>query len=335
MFKKVIIHIKTWTKIALTVTIALMIIGLALYFRYKPTYSVTLKGEFIGYTDDKRTLQEKINQYTKSGDSKNIAFVEIENLPEYRLCFLKKNIEVNTDEIFSKVIESGVMYYKYYAILSGGEEKYYVDTFEEAEKVIADLKAKDSNNIGTISYALRYNTELKAFTDTDSVVAALYQAKPVPKKSSYGSYSGGGGGNINTSANVNYGYTPLGVSFIRPISGGMISSRFGARSSIRRSVHTGLDLAASSGTIVRAAAAGKVSFVNWKGSYGKLIVIDHGSGVQTYYAHLSAWQVYTGQSVSQGQVIGNVGSTGNSTGPHLHIEVRLNGVALNPEKYIP
>ena len=105
MFKKVIIHIKTWTKIALTITIALMIIGLALYFRYKPTYSVTLKGEFIGYTDDKRTLQEKINQYTKSGDSKNIAFVEIENLPEYRLCFLKKNIEVNTDEIFSKVIE--------------------------------------------------------------------------------------------------------------------------------------------------------------------------------------------------------------------------------------
>ena len=296
MFKKVIIHIKTWTKIALTITIALMIIGLALYFRYKPTYSVTLKGEFIGYTDDKRTLQEKINQYTKSGDSKNIAFVEIENLPEYRLCFLKKNIEVNTDEIFSKVIESGVMYYKYYAILSGGEEKYYVDTFEEAEKVINDLKAKDSNNIGTISYALRYNTELKAFTDTDSVVAALYQAKPVTRNGSYGSY-GGGGGNINTSANVNYGYTPIGVSFIRPISGG--------------------------------------SFVNWKGSYGKLIVIDHGSGVQTYYAHLSAWQVYTGQSVSQGQVIGNVGSTGNSTGPHLHIEVRLNGVALNPEKYIP
>ena len=66
-----------------------------------------------------------------------------------------------------------------------------------------------------------------------------------------------------------------------------------------------------------------------------MIVIDHGGGVQTYYAHLSAWQVYSGQSVSQGQVIGNVGSTGNSTGPHLHIEVRLNGVAMNPERYIP
>ena len=333
MFKKVIIHIKTWTKIALTVTIALIIIGLILYFLYKPTYSVTLTGEFIGYTDDRRFLQDKINQYTKTGDSKNIAFVEIENLPEYRLCFLKKNIEVNTDEIFAKVIESGITYYKYYAILLGGEEKYYVDTFEEAEKVIADLKAKDSNNINSISYTLKYNTELKEFTDTDSVVAALYVAKPVQKRATYG--GGSSGGNVNTSDSVNYSYTPLGISFIRPISGGIISSRFGVRSRIRRSVHTGLDLAASSGTIVRAAASGTVSFVNWKGSYGKLIVIDHGGGVQTYYAHLSAWSVYSGQSVSQGQVIGNVGSTGNSTGPHLHIEVRLNGVALNPEQYIP
>lgn len=333
MFKKVIIHIKTWTKIALTVTIALIIIGLILYFLYKPTYSVTLTGEFIGYTDDRRSLQDKINQYTKTGDSKNIAFVEIENLPEYRLCFLKKNIEVNTDEIFAKVIESGITYYKYYAILSGGEEKYYVDTFEEAEKVIADLKAKDSNNVNSISYILKYNTELKEFTDTDSVVAALYVAKPAPKRASYG--GGSSGGNVNTSDSVNYSYTPLGVSFIRPISGGIISSRFGVRSRIRRSVHTGLDLAASSGTIVKAAASGTVSFVGWKGSFGKLIVIDHGGGVQTYYAHLSAWSVYSGQSVSQGQVIGNVGSTGNSTGPHLHIEVRLNGVALNPEQYIP
>ena len=333
MFKKVIIHVKAWTKIALAVTIALVIIGIALYFLYKPTYSVSLRGEFIGYTDDKRFLQEKINQYTKTGDSKNIAFVEIENLPEYRLCFLKKNIEVNTDEIFAKVIESGVMYYKYYAILLGGEERYYVDTFEEAEKVIADLKAKDSNNVNTISYALKYNTELKEFTATDTIVASLYVAKPVTKSGR--TASSGGGGNINTSANVNYAYTPIGVNFIRPIAGGMISSRFGARSSIRRSVHTGLDLAASSGTIVKAAAAGTVSFANWKGSYGKLIVIDHGGGVQTYYAHLSAIKVYAGQSVTQGQVIGNVGSTGNSTGPHLHIEVRLNGVALNPEKYIP
>ena len=332
MFKKVIIHIKTWTKIALTVTIGLIIIGLALYILYKPTYSVTLRGDFIGYTDDKRSLQEKINQYTKTGDSKNIAFVEIENLPEYRLCFLKKNIEVNTDEIFAKVIESGVMYYKYYAILLGGEERYYVDTFEEAEKVIADLKAKDSNNINTISYTLKYNTELKEFSSTDTVVAGLYVAKPVAKANRY---SSGGGGNVNTSANVSYSYTPLAVTFIRPISGGMISSRFGARSSIRRSVHTGLDLAASSGTPVRAAAGGTVSCANWKGSYGKLVVIDHGGGVQTYYAHLSAINVYVGQSVSQGQHIGNVGSTGNSTGPHLHIEVRQNGVALNPEKYIP
>ena len=84
MFKKVIIHIKTWTKIALTVTIGLIIIGLALYILYKPTYSVTLRGEFIGYTDDKRSLQETINQYTKTGDYKNIAFVDENGMADGR-----------------------------------------------------------------------------------------------------------------------------------------------------------------------------------------------------------------------------------------------------------
>ena len=327
MFKKVIIHLKLWTKLAVIIMIALAIIGFLIFFIYKPTYSVTLNGEFIGYTEDKRKLQNKINDYIKTGDNNVIAFVEIDTLPEYKICLLKKGITTNTDEIFSKVISSGVPYYKYYAILENNEEKYYVQTYEEAEKVLNDLKAKNSNNKDKITYALKYNTELKTFTDTETAVAALYVEKPkvTPKK--------GINKKINTSANVDYSNTALGISLIKPING-TISSRFGARSSIRSSVHTGLDIAASKGTPIKAAAGGTVIYSGWKGSLGKLVVIDHGNGVETYYAHCNSLVASKGETVSQGQVIAYVGSTGNSTGPHLHLEIRVNGVAKNPQNYL-
>lgn len=327
MFKKVIIHLKLWTKLAVIIMIALAIIGFLIFFIYKPTYSVTLNGEFIGYTEDKRKLQNKINDYIKTGDNNVIAFVEIDTLPEYKICLLKKGITTNTDEIFSKVISSGVPYYKYYAILENNEEKYYVQTYEEAEKVLNDLKAKDSNNKDKITYALKYNTELKTFTDTETAVAALYVEKPkvTPKKVI--------NKKINTSANVDYSNTALGISLIKPING-TISSRFGARSSIRSSVHTGLDIAASKGTPIKAAAGGTVIYSGWKGSLGKLVVIDHGNGVETYYAHCNSLVASKGETVSQGQVIAYVGSTGNSTGPHLHLEIRVNGVAKNPQNYL-
>lgn len=330
MIKKVIIHLKLWTKLAVIIMVALAIIGFLIFFVYKPTYSVTLNGEFIGYTEDKRKLQDKIYEYRKSGDNNLIAFVEIETLPEYKMCLLKKGITTNSDEIFSEVISSGIPYYKYYAILDNNEEKYYVQTFEEAEKVLNELKEKDSNNKDNITYALKYNTELKTFTDTTTAVASLYVEKPkvVAKPKTKTS-----NGKINTSANVDFSNTALGVALIKPING-IISSRFGARSSIRSSIHTGLDIAASKGTPIKAAAGGTVIYSGRKGSYGNLLVIDHGNGVETYYGHCNSLVASTGEKVSQGQVVAYVGSTGNSTGPHLHLEIRVNGVAKNPQNYL-
>ena len=115
---------------------------------------------------------------------------------------------------------------------------------------------------------------------------------------------------------------------------GIITSRFGVSSSIRSSYHTGLDIGASTGTPIAAAASGTVAFSGWKGSYGKMITIDHGNGVVTYYAHCNALYKNVGDVVQQGEIIAAVGSTGNSTGPHLHIEVRVNGVAYNPIDYL-
>ena len=115
-----------------------------------------------------------------------------------------------------------------------------------------------------------------------------------------------------------------------PVSG-RITSGYGNRSG---SFHSGIDIAASHGTSIRAAAAGVVTFSGWSGNYGNMIDIDHGNGVVTRYAHNSANLVQVGQQVSAGEVIGRVGSTGRSTGPHVHFEVRVNGATRNPVNFL-
>ena len=119
-------------------------------------------------------------------------------------------------------------------------------------------------------------------------------------------------------------------SFLRP-SYGSISSRFGSRWGEQ---HTGLDFACPVGTNVYAADDGTVTFTGWGGGYGNMIKIDHANGYVTYYAHCSSLLVSAGQTVSKGDVIALSGNTGRSTGPHLHFEVRANGVPVNPESYI-
>jgi len=123
---------------------------------------------------------------------------------------------------------------------------------------------------------------------------------------------------------------------IKPVRG-PIGSRYGYRIDPfngRQRMHAGLDFSAPPGTPVRAPADGVVSFAGWDDQYGKLVSIDHGYGVLTRYGHNSQLFVQVGQKVSKYDVISAVGSTGRSTGPHLHYEVRVNGVAVNPVNYI-
>lgn len=101
------------------------------------------------------------------------------------------------------------------------------------------------------------------------------------------------------------------------------------------SFHLGIDIGASYGTTIKAADGGKVTYAGWKGSYGYLVVVTHDSGSQTYYAHCSKLLVGYGDRVYQGQPIAKVGSTGNSSGPHLHFEIRINGKTVDPLAYLP
>lgn len=338
MLKKVLIHTRRGIKFIILFLIATFLIIGAVAFLYKPTYSVHINGQQVGYTANKSELQKRINEYIENGDgsNKNIAFVQVDSLPEYKLCLLKRNIVPNDEEIYQKTISEGIPYYRYYAILDNNEEKYYVSSFEEAEKVVNDLKEKGSTNIESISISEKYETDLKTLTSTEEVVSKLYvepvKTVTVAKNANAGSRARASG-SVNTSSKISGGKASLGISLIRPVSG-TITSRFGVSSNIRRSSHTGLDIAAPTGTPVKAAASGTVTFSGWKGSYGNMLVISHGNGVQTYYGHCSKLYAKNGQTVSQGDVVASVGSTGNSTGPHLHLEIRVNGTAYNPQNYI-
>ena len=128
--------------------------------------------------------------------------------------------------------------------------------------------------------------------------------------------------------------------FIKPISG-PITSPFGWRVHPifkSRTFHSGIDIGGANNGAVQASNAGKVIYAGWYGGYGKVVIIDHGlyngKKITTLYAHLNSWNVNVGQYVSRGQIVGREGSTGYSTGPHVHFEVRINGQPQNPLSYI-
>ncbi|MBE1236734.1 M23 family metallopeptidase [Phaeovibrio sulfidiphilus] len=98
--------------------------------------------------------------------------------------------------------------------------------------------------------------------------------------------------------------------------------------------HEGVDMGAPRGTPIAATAPGKVVYAGWRGRYGRVVDVDHGVGLLTRYAHMDAITVQMGQKLEKGDVIGTVGSTGRSTGPHLHYEIRVNGRPRNPQIFM-
>ena len=129
------------------------------------------------------------------------------------------------------------------------------------------------------------------------------------------------------------GYTPT----IWPVSGKLEGGFGGRRNPFGGAgweFHSGQDIEADPGAPVVSGASGRVVFVGWQNGYGQLVVVDHGGGLTTRYAHLSHIDVEADQMVSRGQLLGKVGSTGRSTGPHLHYEVRINDLAVNPLPYL-
>lgn len=202
---------------------------------------------------------------------------------------------------------------------------YSTEKVNDSSLLKGKTKVKQSGKNGTKEVVIK-TTKVNGVTTGQEVVSSTVITEPVKEVVAVGTKV------VQSTVVASRGTTSSVSSkgFIRPVSG-TLTSNYGYRKS---GFHTGIDLACSTGTPVVASKAGTVIMSGWNGSYGYCVKIDHGDGVVTLYGHNSKLLVSVGQHVSQGQTIALVGSTGNSTGPHCHFGVYVNGAVQNPWNFI-
>ncbi len=337
--------VKYYTKEAMK-TLKLVTIGSAMVvtvvcIKYKPAYKVTVSGETIGYVENLELIENKVEKYMNSTEG-NVAFREIEETPKYEFKLINRDKNVSNQDVMLALEKLTTTTYKFYAVTSDGEQKAIVASQDEAESIINEIKTDLNKDVDLkLGIVEVYKTDKSEVSSKETATSTLNEYKiakvteyenkkaeeakkraaAIKAKSLATMATGAPTGNLN------------GLALAVPVNGS-ISSRFGSRGGSRSSAHTGLDISTSSGTGIRPVAAGTVIYAGYRGSYGNLLIIDHGNGVQSYYAHCSALYVSTGQQVGADSTIAAVGSTGNSTGPHLHLEIRINGNPVNPQNYI-
>lgn len=300
--------------------IAFAIVVTIILIKFKPVYEVSIDGVQVGYIQDKNSFENLIQEEIVNKQGNNIAFTDLTKTPTYKLTMADVK-QTNENEIFTQIQESAITTYRLYAVAVNDEQRNVVNSKEEAELAVENLKQEYSDKIENLNITVQevFTQDINTPTvEVASVVTNLeeeFEEQIAIQKEKEAS-------------------TFNGVYFsVKPVSGN-ITSRFGARESIRTHAHKGMDIAAPRGTPIKASADGKISYSGWMGGYGNLIIIDHGNGIQTYYGHCSKLYAKVGEQVTAGDVIAAVGSTGNSTGNHLHFEIRKNGTQINPQKYV-
>ena len=294
------------------------------FIKYKPAYEVTIAGEKLGYIEKIDEFKNLIEDKIINQEGEYIADVSLIQEPEYNFKLLKRTSETNLNDVIEKLKTADtVITYKYYEVALNNETKSYVKTLEEAKKVVNEIKEEfaDDNLELNLQINEKY-TESIENVDTNNLEVATASVENAAKEIKEE--------NENKDALAIVNNIKLSVL---PVTG-RITSRYGERSSLRRSTHTGLDIACTTGTDIKVVSNGTVTFSGKKGSYGNLIIVDHGNGVETWYGHCSKLYAKVGDTVTAGDVIAAVGSTGNSTGPHLHFEIRINGECVNPQNYV-
>ena len=302
--------------------------------KYKPIYKVTISGEEIGYVQNKKEFKESLKT-SLIEENKNVDNIELKSDPEYELKLVNRETKTNEEQIASKIEEDAIITYKYYDIALNNETIETVNTIEEAEEIVNQAKNENTEQELDLSILEKYTQnkdEVKvaeievAKTDVNNKITETLEKQEAEKQAEEAAKKAQE--KLDAMPEIN------GIKIAtKPISG-TITSRYGESSRLRQSTHTGLDISATTGTDIKAVASGTVTCAKYSGSYSNLVKIDHGNGVETSYGHTSKMYVKVGQEVKAGDVIAAVGSTGNSTGPHLHLEIRINGTHVNPQKYL-
>ena len=284
---------------------------------------------------------------------------------ESRIAAYRKNVDAVAGDLDQRQAFIEKMVKTYVGDLPAGAKggETVSDSSKEASKTVRKVSAAvpEAEPLARVEERqLAFAERLTRFADRRSAYAAAAMRKlglnPDRMLASLDDRSAMGGPLItflpSTEASVDPRFRRLGLSLARmdalqrgiegipqviPAAAQYISSGFGYRSDPfdgEEAFHAGLDFKAPMGALVFAAARGRVAFVGQRSGYGNCVEIDHGNGLRTRYAHMSKFRARVGQSVIAGQPIGAVGSTGRSTGPHLHFEVRLNDQPVNPRPFL-
>lgn len=310
-------------KVLAILVVATIIILIAITIKFKPAYAVVYNNEIVGYVSSKDSFQQIINSEILTPTDENIAFISLDNV-SYNFEYVSRNV-IDENLVISKLKASAKNIYKVYEVYDTTDEStaVYVNSEAEANELVNTLKSDYSKVTDNLAITVLY---LDSPASDESITEA--KAKVNSKLNEEQEVKVAEDEEIE-SHTVNGIYLAC-----LPVSAGRISSRFGSRESIRDHVHKGLDIAANYSAPIKVVSDGTVIFAGVSSGYGNFIKVDHGNNVVTCYGHCSKLLVSEGQKVSAGDIIGKVGSTGNSTGNHLHFEIRINDVQVNPEKYL-
>ena len=319
-------------KITKTLAVALILIVGIILIKYKPLYKVEISGIQIGYVKNKNEFNSKVTEYVNTKENEQVAFITLDSQPDYELELVDNSTKTNEKEALETIKENSVTTYTAYGITIDNDIKTYVKTESEAESTVKAINEQYNNENKKVDVNVKqiYAQEAMETVETDDAVKAVSEIATIQiqKQEQEEKEKIEEEEKKNALAIVNDV-----IIAEKPVTGS-ITSRYAEVSRIRSGAHTGLDIATAKGTDIKVCSDGKVVFASNKGSYGNLVKVEHKNGVETWYAHCSKIYAKAGQEVKAGDIIAAVGSTGNSTGPHLHFEIRINGNPVNPQKYI-
>lgn len=294
---------------------------------YKPAVKAYLNGKFIGYFSNEQQFDEVYNDLVteKQSIDPNVK-VYLEYEPTFETSYVRDSV-IADQNVYTNLRAEVKTEFTIYNVAVDGETKMTFNTQDEANKYAENLK-KEVAKLNTEVKVEKVGElgEMTSIERADSILKDIVDRnKPVetPKTTIT---------NKTTTSNV----ATIGATQVAATGAGVwptVNRRINC-AYMGYAGHTGIDLGGAVGTAIYAYRSGTVTFAGWGTGYGLHVKIDHGNGMSTLYAHCSQLLVSAGQTVSEGQMIAKIGLTGYTTGPHLHFEVRLNGVPVNPYQYI-
>ena len=295
---------------------------------YKPAVKAYLNGKFIGYFSDEQQFDEVYNDLVteKQSIDPNVK-VYLDYEPTFETSYIRDSV-IADQNVYTNLRAEVKTEYTIYNVAVDGENKMTFNTQDEANKYAEDLKSEVSKLNTEVK--IEKVAELGEMTSTeraDSILKDIVDRnKPVvtPQTTTYATNT-----YVQTAPTIGDTTVAATGSGVWPTVNRRVNCEF-----MGYAGHTGIDLGGAVGTAIYAYRSGTVIFAGWGTGYGLHVKIDHGDGMTTYYAHCSELLVSVGDQVSEGQMISKIGMTGYTTGPHLHFEIRLNGVPVNPYPYI-